>query len=121
MTIAVGNKDDVISFIDPRGGGDASSEKKYVWHTIRKDGVVNALSWDYSGNLFFMTLGEGLIEILDFKTFEPVYSLPAHTSSCSVIAFDPKGRYFASGGGDAMTCLWDLDTFLCLGAISRLE
>ncbi|KAJ3304279.1 hypothetical protein HDV03_002894 [Kappamyces sp. JEL0829] len=119
--IAVGNKDDAISFIDPRGGGDAKSEKTYIWKVLRNDTVVNGLSWNWAGDLFFMTLGEGIVQILSFPSLAPVYNLAAHTSSCSSIAFDPRGRYFATGGGDAMTCIWDFETMLCTGAVSRLE
>ncbi|KAJ3354883.1 hypothetical protein HDU91_005734 [Kappamyces sp. JEL0680] len=82
---------------------------------------VNGLSWNWAGDLFFMTLGEGIVQILSFPSLAPVYNLAAHTSSCSSIAFDPRGRYFATGGGDAMTCIWDFETMLCTGAVSRLE
>ncbi|KAJ3412808.1 THO complex subunit 3 [Chytridiales sp. JEL 0842] len=119
--IAVGNKDDVISFIDPRGGSDSKGEKKYVWHTMAKDVEVNEIRWNYSGDLFFLTTGQGTIQILEFPSFNLVHTIQAHTANCYCIEFDPKGRYMATGSSDALVSLWDLDDLVCVRTFGRLD
>lgn len=82
---------------------------------------VNEIRWNYAGDLFFMTTGLGDINILEYASFELAYTLQAHSSTCSAIAFDPIGRYFATGGGDATTLLWDLENLISVQSYSRLE
>ncbi|KAI8820465.1 WD40-repeat-containing domain protein [Fimicolochytrium jonesii] len=119
--IAVGNKEDVVAFIDPRGGGDATSEKKYIWHTIKNDVEINEISWNFAGDLFFMTTGQGTVRILEFPGFKQVTDLYAHTANLYCLDFDPRGKYFATGSADALVALWDLDSLLCLRTFGTLE
>ncbi|KAJ3045171.1 hypothetical protein HK097_001266 [Rhizophlyctis rosea] len=128
--IAVGNKDDTISFIDPRGGSSSDKDKKkYIYHEIKYQGVeVNEISWDNSGELFFLTTGQGKIKVLDFKAIEKtspenkeIYEFIAHNANCYSIDFDPRGRHFATGGADAIVCLWDLEDFACVRTFYSLE
>ncbi|KAI8916529.1 WD40-repeat-containing domain protein, partial [Powellomyces hirtus] len=119
--IAVGNKEDVVAFIDPRGGGDAKSEKKYIWHTIKNEVEINEISWNFAGDLFFMTTGQGTVRVLEFPGFKPVIDLNAHTANLYCLDFDPKGRYFATGSADALICLWDIEELICLRTFGTLE
>lgn len=54
------NKEDVVSFIDPRMGGTSRSEKSAIWHSIKNDVEINEITWNYPGDLFFMTTGQGM-------------------------------------------------------------
>ncbi|KNC97001.1 uncharacterized protein SPPG_07817 [Spizellomyces punctatus DAOM BR117] len=119
--IAVGNKEDMVSFIDPRGGGDSKSEKKYIWHTIKNDVEINEISWNYAGDLFFMTTGQGTVKVLEFPQFKPVLDLTAHTANIYCVEFDPRGKYFATGSADALICLWDIEEFICVRTFGKLE
>ncbi|KAJ3332468.1 hypothetical protein HDU76_000114 [Blyttiomyces sp. JEL0837] len=119
--IAVGNKDDVISFIDPRGGADARGNRKYVWHTMKRDCEINEIRWNYAGDLFFLTTGQGTIQVLEFPSFNHVYTLAAHTANCYCIEFDPRGRYMATGSSDAIVSLWDLEDLVCVRTFGRLD
>ncbi|KAI8586367.1 WD40-repeat-containing domain protein [Geranomyces variabilis] len=119
--IAVGSKEDVVAFIDTRGGGDSRSEKKYVWHTIKNEVEINEISWNLAGDLFFMTTGQGTVRIVDFPGFKDVLDLRAHTANLYCLDFDPKGRYFATGSADALVCLWDAEEFVCLRTFGTLE
>ncbi|KAJ3281767.1 hypothetical protein HK104_011283 [Borealophlyctis nickersoniae] len=119
-TIAVGNKEDRISFIDPRGGSDGKN--KYIWHDLHYDGVeINEISWNWAGDLFFMTTGKGRVKIVGFPSFELVHEIAAHTANCFCIEFDPKGRYFATGGADCIASIWDLQEFACMRSFTRLD
>ncbi|KAJ3092368.1 hypothetical protein HK102_008157 [Quaeritorhiza haematococci] len=120
-TIAVGNKEDVITFIDPRGVGDSKSKKEYVWKTMNNDVEVNEISWNYAGDLFFLTTGQGTIKVLDYPSFKLVHTVNAHTANCYCLEFDPKGRYFATGSADAIVSLWDLEDFICVKTFGRLD
>ncbi len=53
---------------------------------------VNEISWSNCGNAFFLTTGNGTIEVLQYPTLESLHSLKAHTSSCSCIGFAPSGK-----------------------------
>jgi THO complex subunit 3 len=53
---------------------------------------INEFKWNYAGNLFFMTTGNGTVQVLDYPTFQPVYTIHAHNSNCYCIEFDPLGR-----------------------------
>ncbi|KAI9336783.1 WD40-repeat-containing domain protein [Obelidium mucronatum] len=95
-TIAVGNKDDVISFIDPR------EPSNYVWHSLKRDFEINEIRWDYSGSLFYLTTGHGTVQILDFPSLKP-------------------GRYFAIGSSDSLVTLWDMDEMVCVRTLGQIE
>ncbi|TPX74247.1 hypothetical protein CcCBS67573_g04497 [Chytriomyces confervae] len=129
-TIAVGSKDDVITFIDPRGGSAASAEtstasktpsQKYIWHTLKRDYEVNEIKWDNSGNFFYLTTGHGTVQILEFPSFKPVHAIAAHTGNCYCIDFDPMGRYMAIGSNDSLVSLWDLDEYVCIRTLGQLD
>ncbi|KAI8617874.1 WD40-repeat-containing domain protein [Chytriomyces sp. MP71] len=141
-TIAVGSKDDVISFIDPRGGSNstatgpntsANASSKYVWHTFKRDFEVNEIRWDYTGKLFYLTTGHGTVQILDFPSFKLVHNIAGHTGNCYCIDFDPMGRrtsigshfcnkrYMAIGSNDSLVSLWDLDEFVCIRTLGQLD
>lgn len=119
--IAVGDKGDQVSFIDKRT------------HTLigapwpHKPMEVNEISWNNSGNLFFLTTGNGTVEVFDYAggggapPYEKLWSLTAHTQNCYCLEFDPKDKYFAVGSADALVSLWDLATLTCVRTIDRLD
>jgi THO complex subunit 3 len=80
---------------------------------------INDIKWNYSGDLFFIATLYGFIQLLDYPHLTVQHQLTAHTSACNCISMDPRGRYFATGGGDAI--LWDLNEFIPLQTFSRLE
>ena len=65
QTIAVGNKEDLVSFIDARTHKTKADEQfKFE---------VNEISWNNEGDLFFLTSGHGSIHILRFVSTRVVY------------------------------------------------
>ncbi|KAI8920653.1 WD40-repeat-containing domain protein [Entophlyctis helioformis] len=119
--IAVGNKDDLISFIDVRGGTGADDKKPFIWHTMPNETEINEISWNYAGDLFFLTTGEGTVRIVEFPSFKHVYNLAAHTANTFCIDFDPRGRFFATGSNDATVTVWEMDTFASVQTMERLD
>jgi len=57
-TIAVGNKEDLVTFIDARTF-KARVEEQFKFE-------VNEISWNNDGDLFFLTSGNGSIHILRY-------------------------------------------------------
>lgn len=51
----------------------------------------------------------------------PLVHLEAHTAASYCIAIDPLDRYFATGGADALICLWDVHEMACIRTFSSLE
>ncbi|KAK6178035.1 hypothetical protein SNE40_012874 [Patella caerulea] len=112
-TIAVGNKEDLVTFIDARTHRSRTDEQfKYE---------VNEISWNNDGDLFFLTSGQGTINILSYPALKPLHSLTAHPANCICIEFDPVGTYFATGSADALVSLWDLSELVCVRTFSRLD
>lgn len=113
QTIAVGNKEDLVSFIDVRS------------HKVRTDQQfkfeVNEISWNNANTHFFLTSGQGCIHILSYPELQLQTVLNAHPANCICIEFDPTGRYFATGSVDALVSLWDVQELACLRTFSRLE
>jgi len=115
--IAVGDKEDQVSFIDKR----THTLLGAPWsHKVE----VNEISWNAAGNLFFLTTGNGTVEVFEYGAkppYENLWSLTAHTQNCYCLEFDPRDRYFAVGSADALVSLWDLATFTCVRTIDRLD
>lgn len=112
-TIAVGNKEDLVTFIDTRTH-KIKAEEQFNFE-------VNEIAWNKQSNLFFLTNGQGCIHILSYPDLELQQVLKAHPGTCICIELDPTGRYFATGSADALVSLWDVEELACLRTFSRLD
>ncbi|RXG59755.1 THO complex subunit 3 [Armadillidium vulgare] len=86
-TIAVGNKEDLVSFIDVRSQ-KISQEQQFKFE-------VNELTWNNSNDLFFLTnaqSGQGYVHIYNYPEMELAHSIHAHPGNCICIKFEPHGR-----------------------------
>ena len=112
-TIAVGNKDDLVTFIDFKG------RKQMVEQQFKFE--VNEISWNNSSDLFFLTSGTGEVHVLSYPHLTSLTTIKAHPATCICIEFDPTGKYFAVGSADALVSIWDANHLCCLRTMSRLE
>ncbi|XP_058057173.1 THO complex subunit 3 [Anopheles bellator] len=112
-TIAVGNKEDLVTFIDTRTH-KIRAEEQFSFE-------VNEIAWSNGSDLFFLTNGQGCVHILNYPNLELQQILKAHPSTCICIEFDPTGKYFATGSADALVSLWDAEELACLRVFSRLD
>lgn len=97
QTIAVGNKDDLVTLIDTKTY-KIRSEQGFKFE-------VNELSWNNDNDKFFLTSGSGHVHILNWPEMKNQLTLNAHPATCICIEFDPTGRYFAG---------WFIKRFLCV-------
>jgi len=111
--VATGAKDDSVSIIDMR-------QNKIV-HVSKYQQEVNEISWNKSGEFLFITLSNGKVEVIKTADFTQHKSILAHTAMIFCIEFDPTGRYFALGAGDALVSLWDAEELICVKTFSKLE
>lgn len=84
-TIAVGNKEDLITFIDTR------TNKIRVEEPFSFE--VNEISWNNTNDLFFLTNGMGCMHVLSYPSLEHQMTLKAHPANCICIEFGPTGCY----------------------------
>ncbi|KAI9030423.1 WD40-repeat-containing domain protein [Hyaloraphidium curvatum] len=111
--LAVGNKEDVISFVDAR-----------QWKIIQQfnnDGEANEIGWNLAGTHFIITTGLGTVRILDWPTLTPAHTMNAHTASIYCFELDSRGRYLALGSADAIVSVWDTEDFVCIRTFTTLE
>ncbi|XP_063901170.1 THO complex subunit 3-like [Zophobas morio] len=112
-TIAVGNKDDQVIFIDAK-----------KWHIISKQKfqfLVNEIKYNKNGNCIFLTNGRGCVCICQAEQMALLHTVVGHTADCTCIAFDKTGKYFATGGADSLLCIWDAEEFIPIRVVSRYE
>lgn len=115
VALPLGSKENYISFYDYR-------TLKFIKHITTKNGI-NEFAWDTSGSVLFLTTEQGSICVLNGLKLgnAPVATLEAHTAACYCIAVDPLDRYFATGGADALVCLWDVHEMACVRTFGSLE
>ncbi|XP_071793248.1 THO complex subunit 3-like [Asterias amurensis] len=112
-TIAVGNKEDLVTFVDARSQR-IKTEEQFKFE-------VNEISWNNKNDLFFLTNGHGCINVLSYPDLKSLHVLNAHPANCICIEFDPTGKYFATGSADALASLWDVEELVCLRTFARLD
>lgn len=106
-------QNDTVSIIDTRTFDIIDQQVNNV--------EVNEISWNTSGDLFYLTTGQGTIKIFDYPSFKLLHTLRAHTANCYCIEIDPRGRYLAAGSADATVSLWDLESYTCLRSFTELR
>jgi len=115
--LAVGNKDDVVSIIDPRKYKIVKSHKFQY--------EVNEMGWNNTGEIFFLTTGLGTVEVMKWvpatSELKPLRTIHAHTANTYCIEFDASNKYFAVGSADALVSLWDLDEMVCVRSFGSLS
>lgn len=111
--VLVGNKEDLISVFDIR------TQKSVVDQQFRFE--INEICFNNSGNLLFLTTGNGTVLVQSFPDMKLQSTIKAHSSSAICVKMSPDGKYFATGGADAVVCLFDYSTFVCVSAVSRLD
>ena len=71
--------------------------------------------------MLLLTTGNGTVDIAEYPAKDGKLnvseSMYGHTSAALSLAISPTGRYFASGGTDALICLWDTTELVCMRTV----
>ncbi|MCJ1376505.1 hypothetical protein MMC20_007748 [Loxospora ochrophaea] len=73
-----------------------------------------------SPSSILITSGDGSVKIASFPSLSTLHTLHAHTSACTCLQLSPNGRYLATGGNDALICLWDTTEWVCRRSLSGM-
>ncbi|KAB1215005.1 THO complex subunit 3 [Morella rubra] len=134
--VAVGNRDDELTILDVR--------KFKPIHKRKFSYEVNEIAWNMTGEMFFLTTGNGTVEVLAYPSLQPLDTLVAHTAGCYCIARSHRKVcleallavfrfslvkmaacypyiYFAVGSADSLVSLWDISEMLCVRTFTKLE
>ncbi|EFN50708.1 hypothetical protein CHLNCDRAFT_142586 [Chlorella variabilis] len=103
--VAVGNREDVVSIVDTR--------KMKVAHKYPYKFQVNEMAYTRDGKQLLMCTGQGDVEILSFPDMRKQRALKGHTAPVMSVALDRQQRFIATGGTDAVACLWDTQDYIC--------
>ncbi|WP_044148734.1 WD40 repeat domain-containing protein, partial [Singulisphaera acidiphila] len=69
-----------------------------------------ALAFSPDGQELAVGLQQGHIDLWSLNNpTAPLLRLTGHRGFISTLAYDPKGRFFASTGSDKLVDIWDLD------------
>lgn len=112
-TLAVGNKEDLVSFIDVR--------QRKIIRDEQFRFEVNEIVWNSTSDLFFMTSGHGHVVILSYPELRLLHDIVAHPANCICIEFSPDGSRFAVGSADALLSVWCADELYCSHTVARLD
>lgn len=116
-SIAVGSKDNKLTVIDTK------TLKPIIRSTKQFPYEINEMAFNHTGEYLLVTTGKGTVEIFKFPSMVevPHSAVQAHSSHCYCIEFDPKMRYLATGGADALVSLWDISEMVCVRTFPRLD
>ena len=63
----------------------------------------------------------GEVEVRSFPEMAKVRSLRGHPAPVLSLAFDRQHRWLATGGADAVACLWDAADFICVRSYIAMD
>lgn len=109
----MGNKEDLITFIDTKTN-KIRAEEKFNFE-------INEIMWNKTSDQMYLTSGQGSIHILSYPNLEIQNVIKAHPATCICIDFDDSGKYFAIGSADALTSVWDAEELTCIRVFSNLD
>lgn len=112
-TVAVGDAKEKMHFLDVRAG-KISNVHEFSYQ-------LNEFTWNKSGDRMFVASGNGIVETLHYSTMQVEYDIHPHASSCYAIDLDSSGRFLATGGGDSMATLWNVDDMTLLRTFGTLD
>ena len=83
---------------------------------------VNELGFLANSALLLQATGNsGELEIMHYPEMKHVGGLRGHTAAVLSVAVDPAEKFVATGGADAVACLWDAKDFICLKSYYSMD
>ena len=85
------------------------NSKPVHWSEIPTVAAVGSIDFSRAGDRAAVALTNGVISLLDTRSFRALGSLLGHTTSVSRVRFDPQGSRLASLSSNGDARLWDLE------------
>jgi THO complex subunit 3 len=111
--IVTGDAADAIRIVDV--------EKGEVVRMAERSAEVNQMRWARQGNLMYLALGDGRVEVVSWPKMKHQRYLLGHRGRCLCIAVDPAGRRFAVSSTDTLVTSWNALTLNCEYVIDRAD
>ncbi|KAF7290897.1 WD-REPEATS-REGION domain-containing protein [Mycena chlorophos] len=98
-------------------------DAKESWQPSPKQSTMGSTAlFNHAGDGLVLTHhSEFTLRVLDYPSMALRESLVAHVGGCLAVAFDPRGRYMASGGNDSIVNLFDINDWICARTITSCE
>jgi THO complex subunit 3 len=113
--LAVGSREDVVAVVDVR--------RMEVAHKAAHRYQVNELAFLGGTGLLLQGTGRGggEVEAVRFPELRRAGALRGHTAPALAVAVCPAARLVATGGADAVACLWDAEDLVCLRSFYSMD
>ena len=82
---------------------------------------IKDINFNHTRELVYVSSESGAFAILDYPSLELLHKFDAHVHECSAIGVELRGRYVATGGGDALVNVWDTQQWICQRTIPSAE
>ena len=116
QTIAVtNNRDNTIAMLDIRKGKALGKPLKYSPY-----GSPYKIRWT-SSDLILVGSSEGAVNVHSLPDLSHQWSLKGHTGSVYSFDVNQHETRLASGGGDGIISVWDLESIACTKTITRAD
>lgn len=109
--IAVGNKSEIVSVMDVRGGGALVKRSRFPY-------LMNEFVWSANSDYLLAATGEGAIDIINPEDLKILETITAHVGGCEHLKVDSTYRRMAITSVDCVLSFWDLDDLVCHNTLS---
>lgn len=83
---------------------------------------VNELGFVAGSKMLLQASGNnGEMEAIQFPELKRLKGIKGHTAAVLSLAVDPQEKYVATGGADAVACVWDTEEFICQQSYYHME
>jgi len=111
---------DTIAIYDVKTG---ELQSRAGGSSIGLSNTMYQATFNHTSQLVYATSSAGSVCILDYPSLKYLDKITGHDvkGGCLTIAVDPRGRYVATGGADALVNVWDVGEWICLRTIASAE
>ncbi|KAL6752764.1 THO complex 3 G protein beta subunit [Haematococcus lacustris] len=113
-SFATKNENDVLTLYDFR-------KMRAAKHPYKCVGQVEEILWGPSAGHMLLATDKGAVDVLSLASMEVLLSLKGHGGAVYCLAMSKDCKLLASGGGDGLIALWDLDTGLCVRSWAHMD
>ncbi|KAG8926659.1 hypothetical protein FRC02_008761 [Tulasnella sp. 418] len=104
------DEDSIVSTLIPQKQADL---QKVEWQPnpdvkYEPENDITDFKFNHVGDLVFLSTTRGAVMVLEYPTLRRVENIDLHVGACTAVDLDPKGRFMATGGSDAIINIYDI-------------